>query len=90
MKNALTDSTCSIGNFEIRCHLTICCEFGKGYLYVMSFTHCHINDLTSFDLNGLKLFPAQCCILYRNQSFDLQWKSNDWGLNEMQHLAQMG
>ena len=39
---------------------------------------------------------AQCCISYRNQSFDLLRKviqllskSNDWFLYEMQHLAEM-
>ena len=31
-----------------------------------------------------------CCISYRNQSFDLQWKSNDWFLYKMQHWSAMG
>ena len=33
---------------------------------------------------------AQCCISYRNQSFDLQCKSNDWFLYRTQHWAEMG
>ena len=33
---------------------------------------------------------AQCCISYRNQSFDLHSKSNDWCLYEMLHWADMG
>ena len=28
---------------------------------------------------------AQCCVPYRNYSFDLQYKSNDWFLYETQH-----
>ena len=32
----------------------------------------------------------QYCISYRNQSFDLQSKSNDWFLYEMKHCAAMG
>ena len=33
---------------------------------------------------------AQCCIPYRNQSFDLHCKSNDWFLYEIEHWAEMG
>ena len=33
---------------------------------------------------------AQRCISYGNQSFDLNCKSNDWFLYEMQHWAEMG
>ena len=33
---------------------------------------------------------AQCCITYRNQSFDLQCKLNDLFLYEMQQKAKMG
>ena len=33
---------------------------------------------------------AQFYISNRNQSFDVQCKSNDWFLYEMQHLAEMG
>ena len=33
---------------------------------------------------------AQCCISYRNYSFDLQDKSNGWFVCEMQHLTEMG
>ena len=32
---------------------------------------------------------AQCCISYRNQSFDLHCKSNYWFLYEIQHWAEM-
>ena len=31
----------------------------------------------------------QCWIWYRNRSFELHCKSNDWFLNEMQHKAEM-
>ena len=33
---------------------------------------------------------SQCCILYRNESYDLQFKSDDWFLNRMQDWAEMG
>ena len=33
---------------------------------------------------------SQFCIWYRNQSFDLNWKSKDWFLCEMQHCAEIG
>ena len=33
---------------------------------------------------------AQCCVLYRNQSFNLHYKSNDWFQYEMQHWVEMG
>ena len=32
----------------------------------------------------------QCCIPYRNQSFDLHRKSNDWFLYEIEHWTEMG
>ena len=34
--------------------------------------------------------PVQYCISYRNQSFDLHCKSNDWFLYEMQHWPKIG
>ena len=41
--------------------------------------------------NGNLAYPilAQRCISYGNQSFDLNCKSNDWFLYEMQHWAEM-
>ena len=33
---------------------------------------------------------SQCCISYRNQSFDLQFKSNERFLYEMQNVIEMG
>ena len=33
---------------------------------------------------------VQCCISYRNRTFDLQNKSNDWCLYKMQHKDKMG
>ena len=33
---------------------------------------------------------AKLCISYRNRSFDLQFKSNDWFLREMQHWFETG
>ena len=33
---------------------------------------------------------AQCFISHRNQSFDLQRKSNEWFLYEIQHWVDMG
>ena len=41
-----------------------------------------LSKLTFFSL------AAQCCILYRNQTFDLLCKSNHWCLYEMQHSVE--
>ena len=49
------------------------------------------NMLPNLNLRALDLaIIAQCCISYKNQSFDLHYNSNDWFLYEMQHWAEMG
>ena len=48
------------------------------------------SDVTYMNFVDINPFSAQCCISYRNQSFDLKCKSNNWFLREMQHWAEMG
>ena len=36
-----------------------------------------------------KSISTKCSILYKNQSYDLRCKSNDWFLYKMQHWAEM-
>ena len=49
----------------------------------MHFMPCEDLDFSAWPIS------AQCCILYRNQSFDFHCKSNDWFLYGMPHLAEM-
>ena len=42
---------------------------------------------SNFHFNAFQSISAHCCISYRNHSFDLASKSNDWFLYEMQHWA---
>ena len=42
-------------------------------------------------LSSINFKPfQQCCIWYRNQSFDLLCKTNNWFLCELQHWTEMG
>ena len=36
-----------------------------------------------------KPISAQCCLSFKNQSFNLQGNSNDWFPYEMQHWVEM-
>ena len=47
-----------------------------------------LNSYTSHPVN--QFISIRCCIAYRTQSFDLQRKSNDWFLYEMQRWVEMG
>ena len=47
---------------------------------------CYFNAFHCFAACPFK----SCCISFRNQSFDLDSKSLDWFLYEMQHWAEMG
>ena len=48
-----------------------------------------INSTLKRHTSGLTHF-SQCCISYRNQLFNLQCKSDDWFLYEMQHWSENG
>ena len=43
----------------------------------------HIKNITSYPIS------VQCCVSYRNQSFFLLCKTNDWFLYETQQWAEM-
>ena len=50
------------------------------------YRHLKVSE-TNLDFESFKPVLAQCYISYRNLSFGLQCKSNNWFLYEMQHSA---
>ena len=42
----------------------------------------------SYRNQSIQVISVQCCISFRNQSFALYYKSNDWFLHEMENWAE--
>ena len=68
----------------------------KSYLFCrklyFKLLHFELLHNCAFGFSNIKSLPdsAQHCISYRNQSFDLHCKSNDWFLYEMLRRVEMG
>ena len=59
-------------------------------LHAINLEIVQILKLFKFHCVSLTHFSNQCCISYRNQSFDWHCILNDWFLHEMQYWAKMG
>ena len=56
----------------------------------MAATFTFITIVTTTAIENFRPISALCCVSYRNQSYDLHCKSNDWFLYETQHWAETG